>query len=333
MKLLMLVNTKLSNTMDISETVGILNAFKELGHEVTAFETDGDFKEVMDQTNHFDFIFIAKNIIYRASHIRALKREYDCPIIYWMSDYIDNFSEVEPWVKELAEEVDIWLGIQMDTPEWFRDKKVKYHFWNFCNVLDIFRERIDSRITSFHPQTPYPNVVPVGIITNWTHNNYRTDFLYELQKQAEVHITTSTVREFVEAQHSKKSIGGLKDVHHGLHGENFSKLVNITKINLSLPWEVQPGCVSANIGRYMVSGGFVLAQYLPGMEITYKDYIIYFKDLDDCVEKIKYWLAHDEERKKFSERGRQYAEWFLRPVPRIKELIIYLENYGKSVPL
>ena len=115
MKLLMLVNTKLSNTMDVSETVGIIDAFKELGHSIVAFETDGDFEEVLKQEDDFDFIFIAKNITYRVQYIRRLKEVFSCPSIYWMSDYIDNFSEIEPWVKELAEEVDIWLGILHQT--------------------------------------------------------------------------------------------------------------------------------------------------------------------------------------------------------------------------
>jgi hypothetical protein len=140
-----------------------------------------------------------------------------------------------------------------------------------------------------------------------------------------IHVTTGTVREFETCQGT--DLGTMENIHHPYYGEDFSKLVNITKITLHIPWDVSPGFWSSSVARTMVSGGFVLSPFVPGMEFFFKDNIAYFNTFEEAVEKIKYYLDHGWERILLAEKGRRYAEQYLRPVPRVKELIIYLKNY------
>lgn len=59
----------------------------------------------------------------------------------------------------------------------------------------------------------------------------------------------------------------------------------------------------------MGCGGFLLARYVPSLEefFTNHQHMVWYKSLDECVELIRYYLEHEEERRKIALAGYEYV--------------------------
>lgn len=57
-------------------------------------------------------------------------------------------------------------------------------------------------------------------------------------------------------------------------------------------------------------GGFLLTPYVKGLgkEFKNKKHIIWYKDFDECVNLIRYYLVHDEEREKIRKQGYEFTQ-------------------------
>jgi len=99
----------------------------------------------------------------------------------------------------------------------------------------------------------------------------------------------------------------LKDIYFGIpNNQEMVKIINQTKINL---------CFTEGIGGILhVTGkvpetisckSFILTQYFSGYLDLFKnnDEIVMFKNKEDLLKKIKYYLENEEEREKIAERG------------------------------
>lgn len=56
-------------------------------------------------------------------------------------------------------------------------------------------------------------------------------------------------------------------------------------------------------------GGFLISQYVPGMEDSFKDreHIVYFRTAEEAIRIIRYYLEHKDERAKIAKQGREFA--------------------------
>jgi hypothetical protein len=64
--------------------------------------------------------------------------------------------------------------------------------------------------------------------------------------------------------------------------------------------------ISSSVRDYKVmgAGGFLLTQYSKELETWYDEGMCeWYKSDEECLDKIKYYLAHDDERKKIAEKG------------------------------
>ena len=327
MNFVVIGNSSTSATYDIAEEGEIGKALQKVGHNVWFIDRD-NWREIEAITEQIDYVFAPRYLKIEASDIKKIKNILKCPYILWQPDHCDIENPKCPF-RDMAKECDIWLGRDLEGIDWFKENGVEYYYWNFDVACDIFKKEYDERVAMTHPQTSFPIPTPVNFIGNWVHNPFRMNFLYELQQKIsdDLHITTLTIREYATGQMSGKTTGRkLKNLHNPIFGEGFNKLVGITKINLSLDWIISEGYWSPRTARIMCAGGFALVHYVKGMEKTFKDYVVYYNSVEDCVEKIKFYLEHDDEREVIANRGYEYANKYLRPKNRVKELLIYLQN-------
>ena len=85
-----------------------------------------------------------------------------------------------------------------------------------------------------------------------------------------------------------------------------SRIVAQSKINISHSgWSDINHYFSARTYRLMANGGFVLANYSEGIEDIYNigKEIVTYKTHDECLEKIAYYLEHEEEREDIAHAG------------------------------
>jgi len=90
------------------------------------------------------------------------------------------------------------------------------------------------------------------------------------------------------------------------------KIFNESKINLNFTKTYDNSCDYQLKGRIFdisLCGGFVLTEYVPGIE-EYFDVdqeIVCFRNKDELIDKIEYYLQHDAEREKIRNKGHKRA--------------------------
>ncbi len=95
------------------------------------------------------------------------------------------------------------------------------------------------------------------------------------------------------------------------NGETLSKIYQCSKINVGNNIMTT---AAARAWESMLSGGFYMANYIPEEQditdirkIINKDDFVMFYDKDDFLEKVKYYLEHEDERKKMIIKSRNSA--------------------------
>ena len=88
---------------------------------------------------------------------------------------------------------------------------------------------------------------------------------------------------------------------------NMSVVFRNSKINLNITIRSIRTGIPLRAMDIMASGGFLLSNYqeeLAEYFIDGEDMVLYYDD-EDMMNKIEYYLAHDEERKRIAENGRR----------------------------
>jgi spore maturation protein CgeB len=80
--------------------------------------------------------------------------------------------------------------------------------------------------------------------------------------------------------------------------------------------------------RYYViagNGGLGLCRRFPGCEEQYPEGVgkVYFDEIEDMLEKARYYIEHDEERNKIKQAGLDWTKKYHTYPVRIKEILKY----------
>jgi len=206
------------------------------------------------------------------------------------------------------------LRISEETPSitlnWFADDDWRFHifskYWapsfNFCTTTH--RESLQNYL-----QLGYDNIV----MTQWAAN----DAIYKNLNTAEKDIDVS----FVGAAHGNRKYCLKYLENNGIHVECFGngwkngrinqdevvRVFNRSKINLNFSAS-SVGLTSQIKGRVFeipLSGGFMLTEFAPHLDqyLTPGKEVAVFESLPDLANKIRYFLLHDEERRRIANAG------------------------------
>ena len=90
---------------------------------------------------------------------------------------------------------------------------------------------------------------------------------------------------------------------------NFSGMGKETRFSRKYKIHRRMKQIKGRIYEVAMCGGFVLSEYVPGLEYYFElgKEIDVFYDKEDLLEKIKYYLKHDEERESIARRGYERA--------------------------
>ena len=78
-------------------------------------------------------------------------------------------------------------------------------------------------------------------------------------------------------------------------------------LNTNVPQSRNFGVVSLRTYQVLACKGFLISDPLPGMEKELSGKVVFTEGYDDLREKIRYYLAHDEERAAIAEKGYNYV--------------------------
>jgi len=216
------------------------------------------------------------------SLLQALRR-HSIPYVFWNRDAPWNvgMKKHRAWLLRLLKPVDIYLTHSLQMAHLFSRNPAIY-FPNaaqraYCAYDDLAELRVPSNYRY--------DITFIGAIGNPKRRNCRerTDFLKAVQ--AGLRARTSNVRFHV-----------VDTVHEHLNVEEQLALIRSSKINLNfgamcdLPGERSWGLPERVFG-IPAAGGFLLTDWREAIPDTFPDDSCdFFRDADDCVEKILHYL-------------------------------------------
>lgn len=78
-------------------------------------------------------------------------------------------------------------------------------------------------------------------------------------------------------------------------------------LNTNIPQSSDLGVVSLRTYQVLACKGFLISDPVPGMEDELRGKVVFTEGYDDLADKIKYYLAHEDERRAIAEKGYNYA--------------------------
>jgi len=269
----------------------IADALESLGHKVYRVQREAwkitDIPEV-------DFTLVAKWQSY--GDISSLPK----PILYWCFDYMHD----EEWHLNLIENATLFLGKEISKKASYEQLGTPFH-WLPQDFTPESMDKFPNRIKKEYDVIFTGSYIP--------HAEFRNKLLKAIDKKFDLHIFSANSQDWK----------GFKNVHPAVLDDKYPELIAKTKINISCDWMIDTGYWSDRMAQIMACGGFVLNKYIPMQEVNYKDYPVYFNTIEDCLNKIKYYLKHD--RDKIALRGYEYAQKNLKVSNRVKDLITIYE--------
>jgi len=201
----------------------------------------------------------------------------------------------------------------------------------------------------------YYFVVASGLIPEWRKINQNTFWLPE-GLQIESHDKPRMITEEDRVKYSCDVcwIGGRSGRHHGFRGEyldaigrmgvvlkqwgcqgnpkvwdaEHDKAVALAKINIACSMHPQNGKYTSQ-RNYIIMGaaGFLMEFAREQLfEIFPRNILDTYNSPQEIVEKVKYWLEHDKERREFAERGYKWVRENATFAHRMKMALDYMEK-------
>ena len=118
----------------------------------------------------------------------------------------------------------------------------------------------------------------------------------------------------------------VKECHTGYAAINdqHSIICQSSKIVIGVDgWPHRSKSMSARVYRTLCPGGFLLTTHTKDIEQMFElgTHLDTFKDNDELIEKLAYWLSNDEEREKVAKQGQQYVVDNYQFTPRLQQIL------------
>lgn len=247
-------------------------------------------------------------------YFNILREKSGAPVIYWTWDYFDWRSEwnSNDWHRILCRAADLHLTNEGGDIDIMHEQKVKAYYFPF-DVSDAGYDRLVA----------INKIYDVVFFGSYVQKGDRIKYLTEINKTYPVTVFSWNYQEWQK--------NGFTSAYEAKYGDEFAYKVCQSKIILG--FSVEPNCWgywSNRVGKVLTTGGFLLYQYAPGMELFLRDGAEYFSSIQEAKDKIGYYLAHDKEREDVAEKGYKIGRSRFTSEARIKDLIILIERYLKG---
>lgn len=282
----------------------IKRGFEELGHEIVGvhdsfLEPPYKFLEMAKKLKP-DLIFTAKINYYN-----------------FVVEELSKIALFSFWSYDVRETIDLWL---QDTGPLYQYA----HFFFTIGKSDV-QKYYDAGLPKAYwlPEGIDPTIhKPVNSLTFKDHLAYDCD---------------------VSLAGGIREEGGRRQLHEALQklplqylhttdvfNEEHNKLVKCSKINLgSSGWPMIECSMSARDYRIMGAEGFLLTNNVKGIEQWFEinKMCCIYNTPEEAIEKIKYYLEHEEERKRVAEYGCKVVHEKHKFSDRLAQVIEIAENY------
>jgi len=319
MKIVFIGNFQKGYVGERADETHLYKEIENLGHNVYKIPRDEWREQVLTGSQYpnvpkgfkADCGIIAKwHHFFDGRFVKEAKRLYQCPFLYFVWDYMWS-SGFPQWHLEMIKEADRYLGNDTRLMKLYEAKGILsqklYYF-----PMDVSSKEFDKVIgqKKIHDVVFFGSHMPQGDRVEW---------IKKINEKFPVKIWSWNYKKWKE--------DGL-EAYPAVYGEEFAKKVAESKIVLQ--FSVNDHCWgywSNRIGKVLTVGGFLLARYVPGMELFLRDGAEYFSNVEEAIDKIGFYLENDKEREIIADRGYMIGRDRFTSKARVKELVIYIERY------
>ncbi len=281
-------------------------AFEQLGHEVMAVDAKREAENSYNTACHFmpNLVFCSRTIELTEDVKKIKERLKDATICMWN---VDTRSDINHWehLFPLIKLVDYYFVPDTKTiPEW---QKINPNtFW--------LPQGLQNEI--YHKP---------GDITEDDRRKYFCDVSFAGRERGHRHPFLKAIDQ-MNINFKKWGCAGMPKVYN----EEHNKMVSLSKINLCCSgWPENEKYTSVRNYKIMGAGGFVMELNRAGLDEIFPmrandGTIGTYVSPDDLVQRIRYWLDHEEERNAIAERGYKWVHANATYTHRIKTALDYM---------
>jgi hypothetical protein len=303
--------------------IALRDSFRQLGHEVRVVDANlapnevyGVFRECQPK-----LVFCSRTIPI-TPYIQRIKAESPQTVTcIWNTDVRKHLSEWKPWLP-LFQTVDYLFTVSESKAERFRREGINQNaFW--------LPQGVQERV--YHGPSP---------MTIEDKRRFQCDvsFAGGIEGGPDVHGWRVPYHDAL-----KRALPDFSIKFFGCYGEpkvmndDHNKLAALSRINLGMSMCTPEASKYTSVRDYkvMAAGGFLLTKYSDQMEEWFPmsdlDRVLdTYGSIQEMVDKVKYWLSHEDERKKVAWRGCEWVHASHRYVHRVRTAL-QIMGFGSEV--
>ncbi len=291
----------------ISDENHIADALEGLGHKIIRKQRN-DFKQediykMPDIIEGVTFVLIAQWDWYHEDLKNILNNVYPgAKTVYWA---FDHQADNQDWHQRLIAGVDLYLSKMLSDS--------KYPHWRWL-AQDFAPEFLDK--------WPGDQEKDIDVLFTGTYLPFageRIELLKAIDERFNLEVYSTTPDQWKEI--------GLKNVHGAVLDEGLRSLINRAKVNISVDIHTEtPGYWSDRNAQIMACAGFVLFKYTPMSEARFGSHLEYFNSVEECLEKIQFYLDNTALREAVAEYGYRFAQDSMKVSHRVFDLITIVRS-------
>lgn len=307
---------------ETSDESHLARELEEHGHTVKRVPRDiwkahvedgiNDWPEITDDLKS-DFTLVAKwHHFTDGRFIRELRERSGSPVAYWVWDHMHDGGFPE-WHVENARAADIYLSNEGGLACEYKNKGIPFYYFPF----DVSDKTFDKK--------DLPKERDVVFFGSCIGQGDRKEWIPKINSEYPVKIFSWNWQDWQKM--------GLT-ASPAVYGEDFAE--EVAKSRICLQFSVNDyswGYWSNRVGKVLTTGGFLLARYAPGMELFIRDGCAYFSSVSEAIDRIGYYLEHDDERQAIADRGYILGRDRFTSHARIGELCILMERMKNGFTL
>lgn len=305
-----------------ADQVHITREMEALGHTVQRVPQDIWREYVRGERNpdwesklpiKADINFITKwHHFYDGSFVIKLREMTGAPVFYWVWDYMED-NGIPQWHILMAKSSNLYLTNEYGIKNKYRSygevlKNMYYFPFDVC----------DGDIPIYRPIKKEYDVVFTG---SYLGQGHRIEYLKTINSVVPVTIFSWNYEEWQKQGFT---------AYPALYGSAYNELIAKSKVVLG--FSVNPDCWgywSNRVGKVIRAGACLLYEYAPGMELGIGDAADYFSSTKEAIEKIHFYLSHEDDRMKQEVKSHEESYRFTSAY-RVKQLMIMAERYIKT---
>lgn len=300
-----------------------------LGHPMSDLQTGHYIKRGFENLGH-EIVGIHDSFVEHPNLFLSMAKELKPDLIFTAK--VNNYNHIAHelrkqallffWSYDVRDDIDIWL---QDTGPLYKEA----HFFFTIGQSDVYKYRKMSLSNCLW----LPEGIDSHVVNRPEMLNYKDHFNYDCDVSfagsAGVVHDGGKRRDLLTLLQNRTDF----TFNHvnGVINEEHNKLVNCSKVNIgNSGWPNVELSMSARDYRIMGAGGFLLTNHVNGIEDWFEigKMCDIYNSPEECVEKIKYYLDHEELRKEIADYAMKIVQEKHKFSDRLQTVIDIAERYN-----